>query len=137
MTATATKTRKPRIKPQRTLRVGAPTNGVVAVAVTEGKETTGYYVRELEVDFGRGFKVEKFDTDEGSDPESRSYDVHLDTQLGDSCTCRGFLFHKHGKPCRHIAAVNTLIQLGTFGTTAVSYNPAETEEAEYVVRESI
>jgi len=109
--AVLTKPRQ-RSKPERTMKVGEPTNGVVAVAVTEGKTTAGYYVQEIAVDFGRGFHVEKFSTDSGSDASERSYDVHLDKALGDSCTCKGFIYHKHGKPCRHIAAVRTLVQLG-------------------------
>ena len=112
----ATLTQAPRnrkvSKGLRSLRIGEPANGVRAMVITQDGARCGYFLRELAVDFGRGFELAKFDTDAGSDPTEHTYHVHLDAQAGDSCTCKGFIYHKHGKPCRHIAAVNTLIQLG-------------------------
>ncbi len=124
-------------KSLRSLRIGQAVNGVRAMVLTQDGERCGYYLRELRVDFGRGFRLEKFDTDAGSDENERSYDVHLDAQLGNSCTCKGFLFHRHGKPCKHIAACETLVKLGTFKAPVnAPHGPAETEEPEYAVREA-
>lgn len=111
MSQTMTKTR--RVKESlRSLRIGDACNGYRALVLSTGGERVGYYLRELAVDFGRGFELVKFDTDEGTDAESNSYHVHLDAETGDSCTCKGFIYHRHGKPCKHIDALKTLVSMG-------------------------
>jgi hypothetical protein len=48
MTATAKKT-------ERHLNVSQPVNGVYAIAITQSKEKTGYYVKQIDADFGLAF----------------------------------------------------------------------------------
>jgi hypothetical protein len=36
----------------------------------------------------------------------------VDGERDGSCTCKGFTYHKQQKPCKHIAAVQTLVRLG-------------------------
>ncbi|MFL5909284.1 MAG: hypothetical protein ACJ768_01755 [Gaiellaceae bacterium] len=69
----------------------------------EGVRDTKYHLREIDVDFGRGFTLEKFSTDGGD-----VYSVHLDS-TGDSCTCLGHLRWGHKTVCKHIGAVRALI----------------------------
>src|SRR4051812_24960308 len=102
--ATLTTTKRKVKESLRSLRIGDPCNGVRAMVLTQDGDRCGYYLRELAVDFGRGFQLDKFDTDEGSDGEERVYHVHLDAQLGDSCDCKGFIYHRHGLPCKHLGA---------------------------------
>jgi hypothetical protein len=108
MASLVTKPRK--VKPSiRSLRIGQPTNGVRALVITQDGERCGYFLKELAVDFGRGFEMTKFDCDDGSDASERTYHVHLDAQLGDSCTCKGFTYKSH---CKHLDACKKLVALG-------------------------
>ena len=43
---------------------------------------------------------------------TETYDVHLDAELGDSCTCKGHLRWGHRTVCKHIASVRELIARG-------------------------
>jgi len=101
-------TAKGKSKGQRSVRIGEPTNGVRALALTKDGITTGYFLRVIPTDFGRGFELTKFDTEDAADGE-KVYHVHLDAELGDSCTCKGFI---HRDKCKHVDAVKTLVALG-------------------------
>jgi hypothetical protein len=92
----------------RSLRISDAINGVRTLVVTQDGERTFYDLKEIPTDFGRGFRLDKCAEGTGSDRDSNSYDVHLDEQLGDSCTCRGWCYKSK---CKHVAAVKTLIQL--------------------------
>src|SRR5438309_2055248 len=82
----------------RSLSVGPLTNGVRTLLLTKDEITTGYYLREIPVDFGRGFQLDKFLTEE-ADEDERTYHVHLDAELGDSCTCKGYVYRSK---CKHV-----------------------------------
>lgn len=110
MTKTAAKG-KPKV--QRSLRIGPLVDGVRNLVITDSKGVRcGYTIREIAVDFGRGFQLDKFEMEQAPE-DDRRYHVHLDDELGDSCTCKGFLYHRQDKPCKHMAAIKTLVQLGT------------------------
>ena len=76
----------------------------------QGGERCGYMLKEIPVDFGRGFRLEKYAAGTGSDKDEAGYDVHLDEQLGDSCTCKG---HTYKGKCKHTDAVRFLVSRGT------------------------
>jgi hypothetical protein len=93
---------------ERSLRVSDEVNGLRALALTTGGATVSYYLKEIPVDFGRGFQLDKFYT-EGAGEDDRTYHVHLDKELGDSCTCKGFVYRSK---CKHVDALKTLVALG-------------------------
>jgi hypothetical protein len=97
----------------RSLRISDPINGARTMVVTQDGERVSYNLREIACDFGRGFTLTKCAEGTGSDKDASSYDVRLDEATGDSCTCKGFVYRRHGKPCKHLAAVMALFQLGT------------------------
>src|SRR5262245_61351022 len=106
--ATLTETPKSRkvSKSVRSLRVSDPINGVRTVVITQDSERTFYDLREVRCEIGgRGFRLDKCCAGSGSDPAEPGYDVRVDGQRDGSCTCRGFVFHRHGKACKHISAV--------------------------------
>ena|SRR5437870_3748549 len=105
MTQTTTKGKSKR---QRSVRIGNAVNGVRGLMIEKDGEKCGYWLKEIAVDFGRGFELTKFDTEEAEDGE-HVYHVHLDAQLGDSCTCKG---HIYRSKCKHVAAIKTLVALG-------------------------
>jgi hypothetical protein len=106
----ATQNRKQgKSKDQRAVRIGDATNGVRGMTITDAKGVKcGYCLKELTVDFGRGFELTKFDTEEAADGD-HVYHVHLDAQLGNSCTCKGFI---HRDKCKHLDALRKLIEVG-------------------------
>jgi hypothetical protein len=107
---TMTKTAK-KSKVQRRVRISATVNGLRRMVITDAKGVRcGYYLREIPVDFGRGFQLDKFELEQASE-DDRQYHVHLDAQLGDSCTCKGYCF-RPDRGCKHLDAVRTLISLG-------------------------
>jgi hypothetical protein len=61
---------------------------------------------------GRGFRLDKTLEASGSDREESGYDVRVDGRADGSCTCKGFTYHRHQKPCKHLAALQVLIGLG-------------------------
>ena len=108
--STVTKTRK-QSKSKRSLRIGPAVNGVRGLVLTDAKGVRcGYELREIPVDFGRGFQLDKFEMEQ-ADEDDRTYHVHLDKELGDSCTCKGYVF-RPDRGCKHLAAVKTLVSLG-------------------------
>jgi hypothetical protein len=127
-------TTKPRKTTQRSLKVSKPINGVYSLALTDSRgEHDAYFLREIAVDFGRGFRIDKVQVKNGEDA---GYDVHLDASMGDSCTCPGHTYHKHNAPCKHIAAVRKLIELRVLPAMNASQQPAETEQPEYEMRQA-
>ena len=96
-------------KVQRSVRIGAAVNGVRGLVITDSKgERCGYSLREIPVDFGRGYQLDKFEMEQ-ADENDCTYHVHLDAELGDSCTCKGFCYRSK---CKHIDALKTLVALG-------------------------
>jgi hypothetical protein len=93
----------------RSLRISDPINGVRTLVITRDGERTFYDLREIPADFGRGFRLDKCAGGTGSDREADSYDVHLDAQLGNSCTCKGWCYKAK---CKHVDALAALGKLG-------------------------
>ena len=94
---------------KRSLRIGNAVNSVRGLVITDAKGVRcGYSLREIPVDFGRGFQLDKFEMEQAAD-DDKTYHVHLDAQLGDSCTCRGYVYKSK---CKHLDAVKTLVALG-------------------------
>jgi hypothetical protein len=113
--ATLTETPKARkvSRSVRSLRISDPINGARTLVITQDGERTFYDLREIPCDIGgRGFRLDKTLEASGSDRDESSYDVRVDGSSDGSCTCKGFTYHKHQKPCKHLAAVRALVQLG-------------------------
>jgi hypothetical protein len=112
MNSVVTKSRK--VKPSiRSLRISDPIHGVRTLVITQDGDRVFYTLKEIPCDIGgRGFRLDKTLEASGSDREESSYDVRVDGERDGSCTCKGFTYHKHQKPCKHIAAVQALVQLG-------------------------
>src|SRR5262249_20002529 len=96
MNTTATvpaRQRKPRTKPQRRIGVALGFNAEgknAVVNITVGKETHSYTVDKIAADWGQGFEVAKFGSEE-------RYHVNLDGEHR-TCTCKGHVRHGH---CKH------------------------------------
>jgi hypothetical protein len=97
----ATKSRK-RVKPERRCRLSAGGGGKRILSLFVGAQAFLYWVEPVAADWGRAFRLEKF---EGGDV----YDVHFDQATGDSCTCLGSLRHGH---CKHRDALAALLKAG-------------------------
>ena len=98
----ATKSRK-RVKPERRCRLSDGSGGGKRIlTLFIGTEAFLYFLEEIGADWGRAFRLEKFE-------EGDVYDVHFDQATGDSCTCLGSLRHGH---CKHRDALAALIQAG-------------------------
>jgi hypothetical protein len=93
----------------RSLRISDPIHGVRTLVITRDGDRVFYTLRELAVDFGRGFRLDKCAGGTGSDREAASYDVHLDAQLGNSCTCKGWCYKSK---CKHVDAAAALVRMG-------------------------
>jgi hypothetical protein len=105
-TATApARQRKPRTKPQRSIRLCVKPDGTMAgvVRIRVGKDEADYYLTELAADFGRGFKVEKI----GPDAEP-AYHVNLDGAQR-TCDCKGF---GRWSRCKHSDGLAALVAAG-------------------------
>jgi hypothetical protein len=96
----ATKSRG-RVKPERCCRVSDGQGGGKRILrLIVGAQAFLYWLEAIPADWGRAFRLEKF---EGGDV----YDVHFDQATGDSCTCLGSLRHGH---CKHRDALAALIK---------------------------
>lgn len=74
----------------------------VGVLTIEGdRETTVYEVDETAADVGRAFTLRK--------PAGGHYCVDIKGWGADACTCDGWRFG-HGKACRHLECVRSLIK---------------------------
>jgi len=111
---TATRTRKPRTKPARTLHLypGAP----ALLEMTIGADTFAYWLAPLPADFGAAFEVRKLLADGGD-----VYHVHLDDQGHHSCDCAGGSYCGH---CKHLSAVLALVKCGKLTLPARKPVPA-------------
>lgn len=112
--------RQSRPKPQRRVRISNHIHGAYALhlAVPRGRQVNhfGYYLTPIPADFGLGFHVEKFGTEqEGGEPAG--YDVLIDARHGfHQCECKGFLRWHH---CKHVEATLALIQAGKIAVPEV------------------
>jgi hypothetical protein len=93
---------------ERFLKIGDAVDGLRLLALTKDGETKSYYLKEIPVDFGRGFQLDRFHSEEANEDE-RQYHVHLDKELGNSCTCKGYVY---SSKCKHVDALKTLVALG-------------------------
>src|SRR5262245_1984723 len=103
-TATAaTRQRKPRPKPARSIRlcVKPHEQGPGVVRITVGGKEADYFLTELAADFGRGFLLEKIGAEE-------SYHVNVEDDRK-TCECKGHLRHSH---CKHADGLAALIAAG-------------------------
>lgn len=125
--ATMTKTRKEsKAKVQRSMKVSKPINGIYSLALTDSRgQHDAYFLEPVAADWGRAFKLHKVLPVPGEDA---AYDIHIDDELGDSCTCKGCTYKDH---CKHQAAIRKMIELGILPATAANHVPAETEQPEY------
>jgi hypothetical protein len=99
------KTRAPRPKPTRSIRLVRPLSldGVGVFCVTLGKEASFYTLHEIPCEIGgRGFAVHR--TGLGT-----LYHVRVGAPEDCSCECLGFL--RHGA-CKHVGGLLALIQAG-------------------------
>jgi hypothetical protein len=106
-TSSPARQRKPRPKPERTVRLAveptAEKSGVFIITV--GKETFPCFVDEISADYGRAFCLSKFD--------GTSYDVNLgDEQHPQSCECKGHLRWGHRTVCKYLAGLKALVEAG-------------------------
>jgi hypothetical protein len=98
----ATKSRG-RVKPERRCRVSDGQGaGKRILRLFVGAQAFLYWLEEVAADWGRAFRLEKFE-------EGDVYDVHFDQATGDSCTCLGSLRHGH---CKHRDALAALLKAG-------------------------
>ncbi len=121
MTATATKTRKPARKPERSATLGTMTNGKLLLWLTQDGETRGYILTPLPSDFGTAYRLGKADNGDG---HSEEYDVLLHGRET-SCTCPG---HTYRANCKHVDALNALIAAGKLPAPAPKQQPAPQAE---------
>jgi hypothetical protein len=99
---TATRTRKPRPKPARSICwLSRPTaDRIGSLQMTIGPMTVGYWCRLLPSDYGVAFELTNWLNEE-------TYAVCIDQQHGHhSCECLGFLKHGH---CKHVDGLFTLL----------------------------
>jgi hypothetical protein len=111
--ATVTQNGKSRKQVERRVNISKPVGGVYAmhmvIGAGEKARHFGYYLEQIPADYGLGFHVEKFGTEQ-VEGEPTEYDVHIDTERGHhSCTCKGNTYHGH---CKHVEAVLALIAAG-------------------------
>ena len=103
----APRQRKPRPRPARSLallvRPTATSAGVLRLTV--GKLVTDYVVLPVPSDFGRAFRLAKV-----AEPHD-GYSVCIDG-AGSLCDCKGHGSTRDGSPCKHVAALAKLIELG-------------------------
>src|SRR5262245_7373701 len=96
--ATIQKTRQ-YVKPVRSSYYYPPLTGCVAgmlvIEMTSGSkvESDGYHVTAMPSDWGRAFRLEKFEVCGGE-----AYDVMIDGDFG-HCECMGHVRHRH---CKHV-----------------------------------
>jgi hypothetical protein len=109
MSATMTKTRKPRAKPARSARITCwPLPGKPGVlTLTVGTLDTVYRFEPIPTPLGTAYRLEKATA--GSDPTQDAYDVLLATDGRHACGCRGFARHQQ---CKHVCGLAALLAAG-------------------------
>ncbi len=111
--ATTKKTRKPRTKKQRFVRLAfsLPTAGEVAVRIREvgprSEREDWYFVAVLPSDFGFATSWEKWTISGG---DGKAYQTNAGGNDGPAC-CDCLGFEKHGH-CRHVEATRALLAAG-------------------------
>ncbi len=113
-------TRRPRVKPARTVALLSRPDPIGLLSITAGKDRSEYLLERVPADFGTAFsltKLELVEVEPGVHEQRQAdpYHVHFDKALGHSCTCLGFLHRgmgQDGKGCRHIAALAELLGRG-------------------------
>jgi hypothetical protein len=105
-TSAPARQRKPRPKPQRSIRleVRPEGDGLGIVRITVRGASADYFLTLIPADFGRGFQVEKIGLHENEPP----YHVNIDGAKR-TCECKGFLRHGH---CKHSDGLAALIAAG-------------------------
>jgi hypothetical protein len=92
------------------LRMDLTTYGMVSEVThqkTQDKTVTTFYdLRRIPTDFGAGFEVRK----EYAPAGEGVHHVHLDRQLGDSCTCADHIYRS--VKCRHLEMVAEALRRG-------------------------
>jgi hypothetical protein len=94
---------------ERTVKVQiAPSPGQpdAYVRLTVDGEEFFYWVSALPSDYGRAFRVQK---PGHQDPDCTAYEVMLDHEGGDSCSCPG---HTYGGYCKHLDCLRALDRAG-------------------------
>jgi hypothetical protein len=107
--------RKPRQKPQRSLRWFRTSKDSAplvsgALIIREGKATDAYAVEQLDSAFGAGYLVAKV-VPSGVTADG-PYHVNLSGDGAHSCECKGHLRSGHKTRCRHVAALLALTAKG-------------------------
>jgi hypothetical protein len=101
------KTRKPRPKPERFVRlVVPPVDGPGHVIITVGKESTDYTLERLESPLGNAFCLTKCSP--VPDGEETTYNVLLAAN-GNRCDCKGFA---RWDRCKHADSLAVLLAHG-------------------------
>jgi hypothetical protein len=93
----------------RVARLSPPVNGCHALELAVGKDVCRYWLEPLASDFGRAFRLEKWDTTPGTDEEQSAYELVIDPAGFSSCTCKGWCRHQR---CKHLAGLAALIAEG-------------------------
>lgn len=104
-------------KTERSIRLVHPPDdrGVAAFAITQGKKTSHYTVKEILCEIGgRGFAVHR--TGVGT-----RYDVRIGEPSDTSCECMGYLAHGY---CKHISGLTAIIRQGLLPPRTTSANPS-------------
>ncbi len=92
-----------------------PRGGLRALVLGDSRSGTGYWLEELRPAYrinGRCFRLTKFASTPGSDPEGTVYDLIICPVHGHGshqCDCRGWLRWGH---CRHVNALLSLVLAG-------------------------
>jgi hypothetical protein len=91
---------RPRVKPARAVQLPGRPDPVGLLAITVGKQRTGYLLERIPADFGAAFALTKLALVEIEPGVHRRqphcvYHVHCGAALGDPCDCKGFVAHRH------------------------------------------
>lgn len=88
----------------------------LTVCLKQDGESTFYRVLPVSSDFGEAFSVEKPEWER----DSERYDVLLDENVGDSCSCKGFTYHGY---CRHVDGLHALRTAGKLPLPVIHAEP--------------
>ena len=108
---TTVRTRRPRPKPERRVRLAVALNAEGKnglLSITVGKAVASYHLSAIPSDWGTAFSVEKIGGTDGP------YHVCL-TGMARTCDCIGHLAHGH---CKHADGIACLMQLGKLTVNA-------------------